>query len=85
MFSPDIFLEKIDGKEGTLFPCPKIKMEIKRFFYGLGNSDMFAENKQSQTKKVHCNTISTFFLHLLNAHSRHNLDQSNQTEPGLIP
>ena len=30
MFSPDIFLEKIDGGEGTLFPCPKIKMEIKK-------------------------------------------------------
>ena len=57
MFSPDIFLEKIDGEEGTLFPCPKIKMEIKRFFlFGLGSSDMFAENEQSQTQKVHCNT-----------------------------
>ena len=53
MFSPDIFLEKIDGKEGTLFPCPKIKMEIKRFFlFGLGSFDMFAENEQSQEKQL---------------------------------
>ena len=56
MFSPDIFLEKIDGGEGTLFPCPKIKMEIKRFLFGLGSFDMFAEgfaeNKQSQEKQL---------------------------------
>ena len=79
------FLGKDWWERGNTFSLPENKDGNKAFFCLVWVVLTCLQKMSNRRPKKYTVTKFQHFLHLLSTHSLHNLDQSNQTEPGLIP